>query len=74
MILAETIFVNQQPVGMLREDSNSGQIGFSPLKGKSLLPQKRWRDVDELKQAVIQAYQKESPGCRRGSQVPTENH
>ena len=56
MILAETIYVNRQPVGMIRQDSLSGQIGFSPFEGKSSLPQRRWKDVDELKRAVAATY------------------
>ena len=58
MILAETIYVDRQPIGMVREDSNTGQLDFSPHEGKSLLPQRQWRDIDELKAAVIKAYAK----------------
>lgn len=56
MILAETIFVDRRPVGMLRQDSNSGQIGFSPLKGESPLPDRTWDSMDQLKLAVTAAY------------------
>ena len=56
MIVAETIFVNQRPVGMLRQDLNSGQIGFSPLKGESPLPDRTWDSMDQLKLAVTAAY------------------
>lgn len=65
MIVSETIFVNRQPVGMVRQDSNSGQIDFSPLNGKSLLPQKRWRDMDELKRAIFAAYSYNEDGPLR---------
>ena len=61
MILSKTFFVDRQPVGMIREDSDTGQVDFSPLKGKSPLPQRQWGDVDELKLAVIAAYQKKNP-------------
>ena len=56
MILSETIFINRQPVGVVRHDSNTGQVKFAPIKGTSPLPEKQWRDVDELKQALFQAY------------------
>ena len=65
MILSKTIFINCQPVGMVRQDSNSGQIDFSPLNGKSLLPQKRWRDMDELKRAIFAAYSYNEDGPLR---------
>ncbi len=60
-LLAEILRIDRRPVGMIRQDSNSKQIGFSPLRGKLQLPQRRWGHVDELKQAVIQAYQKKTP-------------
>ena len=74
MILAESIFVNHQPVGIARMDSNTGQFSFSPLRGKSPLSDKQWRNVDELKQAVIRAYSqtKESPATT-GLPILTEN-
>ena len=56
MILAETIFLEGVPVGMLRQDSNSGQINFSPIKGKSPLSDQSWSSVDELKAAITAAY------------------
>jgi hypothetical protein len=56
MILSETIYIDRQPVGLVCHDSNTGQVKFSPIQGTSPLPDKRWRDVDELKQALFQAY------------------
>jgi hypothetical protein len=62
MILSETIFIDHRPVGVVRHDSHTGQVKFSPIKGTSPLPDKRWRDVDKLKQALFRAYRKnESP-------------
>ena len=56
MILAETIFLEGVPVGMLRQDSNSGQINFSPIKGKSPSSDQSWSSVDELRAAVTATY------------------
>ena len=56
MILSETIFIDRQPVGVVRHDSHTGQVKFSTIQGKSPLPEKRWRSVDELKQALFRAY------------------
>ena len=58
MILSETIFIEQRPVGIVHQDSKTGQVKFSPIQGKSPLPDKRWRDVDELKRALFLAYRK----------------
>ena len=59
MILSETIFIDRQPVGVACHDSLTGQVKFSPIQGKSPLPKKQWRDVDELKQALLRAYRKQ---------------
>ncbi len=61
MILAESIFFDQQPVGVIRQDSDSGRIDFSPLRGKSPLPVRSWDSVDQLKRALIKTYQKKTP-------------
>lgn len=61
MILSETIFIDRQPVGVVRHDSHTGQVKFSPIQGKSPLLEKRWRSVDELKQAVFRIYADEKP-------------
>ena len=59
MILVETIFVSGKPVGVVRRDDYSGEIAFSPIKGKSRLPDREWKSVDELKQAVFREYKNE---------------
>lgn len=61
MILTETIFVGNAPVGVIRMDTISKQIAFSPIKGKSPLPDREWASVDELKEAVIGEYENENP-------------
>ena len=61
MILIETIFVSSKPVGVIRRDDYSGEIAFSPIKGKSRLPDREWESIDELKEAVIREYENESP-------------
>ena len=57
MILRETIFVAGQPVGVVRRDDFSGEIAFSPHKPPSKLPVQEWGDIDQLKKAVITAYE-----------------
>lgn len=61
MILTETIFVEGAPVGVVRQDTMTHQIAFSSIKGKSRLPAKDWKSMDELKAAVIREYEKENP-------------
>lgn len=60
MILAETIFVADTPVGVIRMDTNTRQIAFSPIEGKSRLPDREWKSIDELKDAVIKTYRGKS--------------
>lgn len=79
MILTETIFFKGAPIGAVRQCSFTGQIDFSPLKGKSLLADRSWDSVDQLKQAVIKAYSKtkKTPAIKPGLSVPlarTTNH
>ncbi len=61
MILTETIFLDGAPVGVIRQNTNTQQIAFSPIKGPSRLPEREWSSIDELKAAVIREYEKESP-------------
>ena len=61
MILTETIFLEGAPMGVVRQDTNTRQIAFSPIKGQSRLQAKGWKSMDELKVAVLKAYKKESP-------------
>jgi hypothetical protein len=65
MILTETIYVNKKPVGVVRHCSNSNQFAFSPINGRSRVPEREWPSIDELKQAVIAAYS-ERGGVQRG--------
>ncbi len=46
MILTETIFVGNAPVGVIRMDTISKQIAFSPINGKSRLPDREWASID----------------------------
>ena len=61
MIMIETIFLGGAPVGVVRQDTNTRQIAFSPIKGPSLLPVRERESMDEFKAAVIRAYKNESP-------------
>ena len=77
MILAETIFVNQQPVGVVRQDSDSGLIDFSPTDGKSLIQDRNWSNVDELRAAVQKAYshkEKSPRGLTSGLSYALDEH
>jgi hypothetical protein len=60
MILAETIFVSSKPVGVIRMDTITREIAFSPIKEKSRLPEREWASIDELKAAVIREYTNEN--------------
>lgn len=56
MIRRETAFIAGKPVGVIRQDSNTGQIDFSPTKLPSKLLPRDWRSVDQLRDAVNAAY------------------
>ncbi len=60
MILTETIFLEGTPLGQIRQNSDTGQIAFLPIKGRLQLPAKDWKSVDELKAAVFKAYTKKA--------------
>jgi hypothetical protein len=75
VILTETIFLGGVPMGVVRQDTNTRQIDFSPLKGKSPLPKRRWSSVDELTAAVIATYsrkEKSPPGLTSGPSYPLD--
>jgi len=60
MIQRESIFVDGVVVGIIRKDDYTGLIAFSPTHPPCKLPALEWASVDELKQAVLIAYKKES--------------
>jgi len=61
VILAETIFLGGAPVGVARQDTTTRKIAFSPIKGRSRLPARDWKSMDELKVAVLKAYETKGP-------------
>lgn len=60
MILVETIYIKGKPIGLIRQHTRTKQIAFSPFGGVRKLPEREWFCVDELKEAVIAAYAKDS--------------
>lgn len=56
MIVSETIYVDGEPIGVIRQDITTKQIDFSPIKSPSKLPQCDWRGVDQLRVAIDAAY------------------
>ena len=61
MIISESIFKDRVPIGRIFSDTQTGLFAFSPTKGQSLLPDREWRDVDELKRAIYEAYRQGKP-------------
>lgn len=72
MILTETIQVDGKPVGKIIVDSNVREIAFTPHEGQSRLPEQRWENVEQLKQAVIKAYSKikKTQATKPGFSIP----
>ncbi len=61
MVLTETIFVNGQPVGQIRENVLKGVVTFQPKHGHASLAGRTWRSVDSCQRAVLTFYKSESP-------------
>ena len=60
MRIKETIYVKGQPVGALLLDSLTRQASFQSAEMPSLLPDRTWGSIDELKATVAAAYSKYS--------------
>ena len=57
MITSESVFADGVPVGRIVIDTNSQEIAFLPTVTPSKLPMRDWESLDELRNAVITAYQ-----------------
>ena len=55
-MLKETVFAKGKPIGVLIVDTFNGQMTFTPAEEPSLLSNRRWKSLDEMRQAVIKAY------------------
>jgi hypothetical protein len=56
MMLSETLHVSDRPVGKLLVNTNSQEIAFQAAESPSLLTNRSWKTVDELRAAVTAAY------------------
>ena len=56
MILTETMFIAGDSVGVVRYNTNTGLITFSPVKPLSMLQEREWKSIDDLNAAVRGAY------------------
>ena len=54
--MTETIYINGEPVGVVRRCNKSNQVAFSPNSPPSKLPDRDWDSIDQLKAAVTKAY------------------
>ena len=63
MMTSETIFVNSVPVGRLLVETDSKEVTFLPAISPSKLPEKDWASLEELRNAVIAAYQDKDQGA-----------
>ena len=76
MVLSETIYVNGFPVGRIVVETNSKEVAFLPGVTPSKLPMQYWESIDDLRNAVISAYQNKyrpyqnkAPIVRKGVQA-----
>jgi hypothetical protein len=59
MKVSETIFdPDGKPLGWIEQEAMSGAVGFRPREGVAPLPDRPWRDVDELREALLKLYGK----------------
>ncbi|MFC1688209.1 hypothetical protein ACFL07_00940 [Pseudomonadota bacterium] len=68
MMIKETVFVEGQAVGQLLMETNTQAISFHPADDASRPPKRNWESIDELRQAVVEAY-----GIDEGPQVNEEH-
>ena len=76
MMTSETIFVDGVPVGRIVIETQSQEIAFIPTISPSRLPAKDYASIDEMRNAVITAYQNKyrpyknkAPIVRKGVQA-----
>ena len=59
MILSETLFLSDQPLGKLIEDTNTRRVRFQPVAGHTRLARRKWRNVNVCRRAVLKTCQQE---------------
>jgi hypothetical protein len=57
MMISETVFVNTRPIGRILMETVSQEVTFFPTISPSRLPAKDYASIDEMRNAVIAAYQ-----------------
>ena len=62
MMTSESIFIDGVPVGKIVIETQSQEIAFIPSITPSKLPAKDYSSIDELRNAVIIAYQDNDQG------------
>ncbi len=69
MMTSETIFVDGNPVGRIVIETQSQEIAFLPTITPSKLPMQDWASIDDLRNAVIFAYQEKTTSnvCKAGT-------
>ena len=63
MMTSETVYVDALPVGKIVIDTNSQEVAFLPTITPSKLPNRDFESIDELRNAVIAAYQDKDHGA-----------
>ena len=61
MVICESVFIGRKRVGQIFHNTDDGVYSFVPADGKTRLPDRIWKDPEELRQAIHEVYQKESP-------------
>ncbi len=62
MMFSETVFANSVPVGRILLDTDTKEVTFLPASSPSKLPAKDYTSIDEMRNAVIAAYQAKEGG------------
>ena len=62
MIISETVFVNNCPIGRILMETVSQEVSFFPAITPSKLLMRDWASLDELRNAVTAAYQDKDQG------------
>jgi hypothetical protein len=64
MMPSETFYVDVNPIGRIVIDTNSQENAFLPAITSGKLPMQGFESVDELRNAVIAAYQNKEQETR----------
>jgi len=56
VVIVETLFIDGEPAGQIREDLLNGWVTFEPKDGNKRLAGRKWRNSNACRKAVLIHY------------------